>query len=102
MNWKNEEQYQDYTAAEAMFRVMGPVSDRSALLNDDGCRALVAAIVRQAVDDHIGALRSLPASRAAERIKETERFFRSEFFTRLTGLNGDTVLRLVRKEMSRK
>ena len=43
-----------------------------------------------------------PGSRAAERKEETERFFRSEFFTRLTGLNGDTVLRLVRKEMSRK
>ena len=99
MNWKNEEQYADYTAAEAMLRVMGPGSERADLLNDDGCRALVEAVVRQAVWDHMCALRRRHSRAAAERAGETERFFRSDYFTRLTGVNGEVILRLIRKEM---
>ena len=97
MNWRNEEQYPDRTAAEAMIRVMGPAEDRSALLHDDGCRLLVQAIVRQAVEDHLHALWQ-SARFGPERLTETEVFFRSGYFRCLTGLNGEAVLRLIRKE----
>ena len=95
MNWKNEEQYADLTAAEAMLRVL---EDQSARLDDEGCRLLIEAIIRQAVEDHIDALRQLPASRAAGRVAETKRFFLSDYFRDLTGLDGKRILSLIRKE----
>lgn len=98
MNWKNEEQYDDYTAGEAMFRTMDPEADRAFGLDGDGCRMLVIAIVRQALEDHLAALRRLPSPRAESLLRETAGFFRSELFTRLTGLRGDAVFRLIRKE----
>ena len=92
MIWKNGEQYADFTAGEAMFRVMGPVTDRSGSLDDGGCRLLVEAIIRQAVEDYA----------RAEWAGEAEAFFRSEHFRVLTGLNGEAFLRLVWKEMGRR
>ena len=32
-------------------------------------------------------------------LEETEAFFRSDYFRRLTGLSGEAVLRMIRKEM---
>ena len=90
MNWKNEEQYPDFTAEEAMFRVMHPETEQARRLDDGGCLRLVEAIVRQAVEDHLN----------AKRTAETEAFFRSDYFRCLTGMNGETVIRLIRKEMS--
>ena len=92
MNWKNEEQYPDYTAGEAMFSVMHPDTERAGMLDDEGCIRLAAAIIRQAMEDHL----------LAGRKAETEAFFRSGFFRRLTGMNGHTVLRLIREEMRKK
>ncbi len=99
MNWNIEEQYPDNTAAQAMVRVL--VRDRDALdaLDDGGCVRLVGAIVRQAAEDYAAALRGLPDDIAARQLRETEAFFRSEYFRRLTSLNGDGILRRIRKEM---
>ena len=100
MNWRNEEQYADYTAAEAMLRMLGPSAEESDRLDDEGCRLLIEAIVRQAVEDHVGALRDLPARRAACRLAETNRFFLSDYFRGLTGMDGKRILRLIRKEVN--
>ena len=67
--------------------------------DDRGCRLLAQAIVRQAVLDHISALKRLPRASAAERLKETEAFFRSAYFRRLTGLSGARLIRLLRREV---
>ena len=100
MNWRNEEQYPDWTAAEAMSRVMVRRAGGPDDLDDDGCRSLVEAVVRLAVEDYARALRALPfRSSAAALLKETAAFFRSEHFRRLTSLNGDALIRMIRKEV---
>ena len=99
MLWKNEEQYSDYTAGEAMFRVLSRHPDDPGAGDDTGCRLLIAAVVRQAVEDHLRALRELPFRGAESALEETTAFFMSDFFYRLTGLRGDAVLRLIRREV---
>ena len=89
MNWKNAEQYPDYTAGEAIFRIMRPVSERASLLDDEGCLLLMEAVIRQAVEDY----------GSARWMNEVESFFRSEYFRLMTGVKGDRFIRLIRKEM---
>ena len=100
MNWKNEEQYPDYTAALAMLRTAARNPAESDAWDDECCWLLVEAIVRQAVEDHICALRRLPSPSAVKRLKDTETFFRSDYFRRLTNLSGEQILRLIREEMN--
>lgn len=57
------------------------------MLNDEGCAALVQAIVEGAVKDY---LRAPPGSRV---FREAEKFFLSEWFGILTNTDGKTVLR---------
>ena len=101
MNWKNGEQYEDYTAAEAMLRAMGTPDGRADRLDDGGCRLLVEAVVRQAVEDCLSALRRPSSCAARDRLRDTEGFFRSDYFRCLTGLDGNLILRMIRKEVNR-
>ena len=77
--------------------------------------ALANAIILQAVDDYrkaykflkkypraeeISEKRLLESIRSNERmVKETERFFHSEWFTRLTSLDGHTLFERIKKDM---
>lgn len=67
-------------------------------LYDSGCISLIEAIVRKAAEDHLAALRRLPRRSAAGRLRETAAFFRSEYFCRLTGMQGDRLLRKITEE----
>ena len=101
MDWRNNEHYPDTTAAEAMARVMG-TEDPWAHdeLDSDGCHALIDTVARQAVEDYAAALRrSGPA--ALRKQAEAESFFRSEYFRRLTGMDGLRIIRMVRKVVER-
>ena len=96
MDWRNSEHYPDTTAAEAMSRVMGPDPWEHDELDGNGCHDLIEAVVRKAVEDYAATLRqSGPA--ALRRRAEAEAFFRSEYFRRLTGMDGLRILRMVRK-----
>ena len=69
---------------------------------EDGYEALVQAIVLQAMEDYRRASRSLrrrPDREAARlMIRDVERFFRSEWFTRIAGLDGRTILEKLKGE----
>ena len=67
-------------------------------LYDSGCMLLIEAIVRRAAEDYLNALRRLPNRKAAARIREITAFFRSDYFSRLTGVQGENLLRRIRKE----
>ena len=97
MIWKNEEQYWDRTAGEAMLHVLNPDPDRCRLMDDTGAHQLIGAVVRQAAEDYVKALRK--GSGGAARIMEAEGFFCSEYFRRLTGLDGRKIVRLIREEV---
>lgn len=64
---------------------------------DSGVIALIEAIVRQAAKDHLAALRRRDRKGAA-RLRETRAFFRSAYFSRLTGISGDHLLQRIEKE----
>ena len=99
MLWKNEEQYEDYTAGRAMFHVMVPDAGRSDALDDNGCMLLTVAILRRAAADHAAARRLLPNPDAVRRMEETEAFFCSDFCRLVTGMQGKKLLRMMEKEM---
>ena len=67
-------------------------------LYDSGCMLLIEAIVRRAAEDYLAALRHRPGRRTAARIREVTAFFRSAYFSRLTGVQGESLLRQIRKE----
>lgn len=73
-------------------------------LHPRGAQNLIEAIVVSAVKDWRSAMRVLrkrPDSLSAERNKgECERFFRSEYFYSLTGLDGRQVLDQLYKEFN--
>ena len=71
-------------------------------LNDTGCIRLIEAIVRRAAEDYLRARQRLPGRKAAARVRETTAFFRSDYFRRLTGVQGDILLRKIREEAKRK
>lgn len=100
MDWRNNEHYPDTTAAEAMARVMGTDPWAYDEVDGEGCQALIDTVARQAVEDYAAALRqSGPA--ALRKQAEVESFFRSEYFRRLTGMDGLRILRMVRKVVER-
>lgn len=84
MIWKNEEQYNDYTAARAMLRVTTRSREELDALDSTGCRLLIAAVIHQAMADHASALQSLHAPGAKALAEETEAFFRSAYFRYLS------------------
>lgn len=59
----------------------------------DGYKQLAAAIVEKAVVDYRTALKTYDDSG----INHLERFFRSEWFTLLSDMNGDVIIGKVRK-----
>ena len=71
-------------------------------LYDSGCIALIEAIVRRAAEDYLAALRQLPGRRAAARVRETSAFFRSDYFRRLTGTDGERMLQMIRREVKKR
>ena len=71
-------------------------------LYDSGCSALIEAIVRRAAEDYLAALRQLPGRRAAARVRETSAFFRSDYFRRLTGTDGERMLQMIRREVKKR
>lgn len=71
-------------------------------LYDSGCIALIEAIVRHAAEDYLAALRQLPGRRAAARVRETSAFFRSDYFRRLTGTDGERMLQMIRREVKKR
>ena len=71
-------------------------------LYDIGCMRLIEAIVRRAAEDYLAAARRLPDRKAAARVRETAAFFRSAYFSRLTGVQGEHILREIQKEAEKK
>ena len=71
-------------------------------LYDIGCMRLIEAIVRRAAEDYLAAVRRLPDRKAAARVRETTAFFRSAYFSRLTGVQGEHILREIQKEAEKK
>lgn len=72
---------------------------------DEGALDLLAGIIRLATQDWKNARRSLrrrPYSAKAviyeAEIKECERFFRSAYFSKMTGINGEAFIRMLREE----
>lgn len=63
---------------------------------------LANAIILQAVKDYRAAKKKLkkqPTKKDAEiMVKDTERFFRSDWFTALTNVDGEVILRKLREE----
>ncbi len=71
-------------------------------LSDSGCISLIEAIVGQAARDYLNAARSRKSRRAAARMREAAGFFRSDYFRRLTGTDGELILKRIQKEAERK
>ena len=69
---------------------------------DSGCLSLIEAIVRQAAQDYLFAARRRKNRRAAARMREAAGFFRSDYFRRLTGTDGEYLLKRIQKEAKRK
>ena len=69
---------------------------------EDGWELLIQAVVLQAAEDYRLArlvLRRRPDRETARLIiRDVERFFRSEWFTRITGLDGRTILEKLKGE----
>nr|DAZ62539.1 MAG TPA: hypothetical protein [Caudoviricetes sp.] len=65
-------------------------------------RDLANAIVEQAAKDYMAALRKLrkyPENyRAKAQINELERFFRSDWYGELTDVDGERLMKLLKKE----
>lgn len=69
---------------------------------DSGCVALIEAIVRRAAEDYLAALQHRPGRSVAARARDAAAFFRSDYFYRLTGTDGNKVLQLIRREAKKK
>lgn len=63
-----------------------------------GCMRLIEAVVRQAAEDYLRALRRLPRPGAVKTVRETTAFFRSDYFLRLTGADGKKILAKIKEE----
>lgn len=70
---------------------------------DDGYTKLGNAIIMQAVKDYRDALKGLiknPYSKSAICVKtEVERFFRSDWFSSLTGVDGEMLIKKLSAEV---
>ncbi len=71
-------------------------------LLEENCRLLVEAIVRRAAGDYLAAMRRKRSRKSAARMREVAGFFRSDYFRRLTGADGELLLEKIRKEAERK
>ena len=98
MDWKNAEQYDDFTAGEAMCRIMSQGIGQTDALNDRGCLLLAEAIILRAKDDYLYALRHPSRKNAGLLLEDTEAFFRSELFSRLARISGEALIRSIREE----
>lgn len=71
-------------------------------MDDTGAERLAEAIVKQAADDYkmaqIQSRRPKQRYVALARMRECERFFRSDWFRALTGLDGEAILQQLRRE----
>lgn len=67
-------------------------------LYDSGCMLLIEAIVRRAAEDHLAALKRRRDRRTAARLRETAGFFESDYFCRLTGMQGGKLLEKIIRE----
>ena len=69
---------------------------------EDGWELLIQAVVLQAAEDYRLArqvLRRRPDRETARlMVRDVERFFRSEWFTRITGLDGNEILEKLKGE----
>lgn len=72
---------------------------------DEGALDLLAGIIRRATMDWKNAKRSLRRRPYADdakireaEVKECEVFFRSRYFTGLTGINGEAFIRMLREQ----
>jgi hypothetical protein len=72
---------------------------------DEGALDLLAGIVRRAIMDWKNAKRNLRRRPYAENaviheraVKECEGFFRSAYFARMTGINGEAFIRMLREQ----
>lgn len=78
------------------------ISQAAPASRDDGYTELANAIILQAVKDYRSALRCLsvnPHNHTAEADKnEVERFFRSQWFSMLTAIDGEMLIRSLREE----
>ena len=102
MAWINEEQYPDPTAGEAMDRVMRRGREDLDETDDGGIRLLAEAVAVAAAKDYVQLLRCASRSAALLREKkELEAFFASSWFRRISGVDGQAVLRRLRKEAVR-
>ena len=100
MDWKNSEQFPDFTAGEAMSRVMLRDPEGADALDGGGCRLLADAVILQAVRDYAEVLQARSrGSRFADRRLELEAFFRSDYFRLLSGMEGTRLMRIIRREV---
>ena len=72
---------------------------------DEGALDLLAGIIRRATQDWKNAKRALRRRPYADNakireaeVKECERFFRSAYFARMTGINGEAFIRMLREQ----
>lgn len=72
---------------------------------DEGALDLLAGIIKRATQDWRNAKRSLRRRPYAETakiqeaiVKECEGFFRSKYFARMTGINGEAFIRMLREQ----
>ena len=69
-----------------------------AAMDSAGCMRLIEAVVRLAAEDYLRAFRRLPRPGAKAQIRETTAFFRSDYFLRLTGADGNRILAKIKEE----
>lgn len=82
-------------------RVEGYERIRPEGISTEGAQNLVEAIVKRAVEDWrvaAEAQKKAKADRANGRRLECERFFRSGYFFELTGLDGEALLKKLKKQ----
>ena len=70
------------------------------MINEDDIENLTNAIVLQAVKDYRRALKgfSLNGKSSTDVIADCERFFRSEWYSQLTNVDGEYLITNIRKE----
>ena len=102
MDWKNTEQFQDYTAGEAMCLAMLRDPERAGAVDNGGFRQLAASVVLQAVQDYRNALRGIPFRFSAEEDRaELEDFCRSGWCRGFLRFDGRRLMLLVREEVDK-
>lgn len=78
------------------------LKSRSPEFYDSGCLSLIEAIVCQAARDYLLAAKCRNNRLRATRMREAAGFFRSAYFRRLTGTDGEYILKQIQKEAEQK